>query len=175
MAEPRIFTRQEIIGVLQGNPRAVERGILALYERQLEDEQSAGTTQARNSSGFSISTAPDGTRFARQLLAGNQLAGRDLSRAFEITSFHAGQLARIATELDAVRTRARAEERIKMYRHLYDDLVLEVGRILGRPVKRPEFTEVVKQRARRNGDTSPEGMIGAGQEIFEEMQDKHRR
>jgi hypothetical protein len=175
MAAPHIFTRQEIVTLLRGDPRAVERGILALYERQLEDERSASTARARNRSGFSIATAPDGTRLAQQLLAGQRLAGRDLSRAFEIASYHAGQLARIATELDAVRTKAREEERKQMYRRLYDDLVRDVERVLGRPVKRPKFNEVVVQRARRNGDTSPEGMIGAGQEILEELQDKHRR
>lgn len=169
MAAPRIFTRQEIIALLRSSPHAVERGILALYERQLEDERAAGTARERNRSGFSLATAPDGTRLARQLLAGGHLSGPDLARGLEITEFHAGQLARIATEMDAVRVKAREAERREMHRSLYNDLVRDVERAMGRQIDRRRFNEVVRRRAQANGDTSPEGMIGAGQEVLEDI------
>lgn len=175
MAKPHVFTRQEIVTLLRSSPQAVARGIMALYERQLEDERSAGTARARNRSGFSISTAPDGTRIAQQLMRGQALSASDLQIAQGITEYHAGQLARIATELEAVRVKARETERREMHRSMYSDLVQDVERVLGRPVDRTKFNQTVTARARRNGDTSPEGMIGAGQEILEELQDKMGR
>jgi len=169
MAAPHIFTRQEIVTLLRGDPRAVERGILALYERQLEDERSASTARARNRSGFSLATAPHGTMLAQELLAGRHLNGPALKRALEITEFHAGQLARIATEMDANRVKAREDERKEMHRRLYNDLVRDVERAVGRQIDRTRFNEVVRRRAQANGDTSPEGMIGAGQEVLEDI------
>ena len=174
MAASNKFTKDHILALLNGNPDAVKRAILALHERQTEDERSSGSAKRRNSAGFSQTTAPDGTRLAMMILARQPLNSAAFQRALQIARFHAGQLARIANELEAQRGAAAYEEDLKAKRRMYDDIVRDIEQLLGRPVDRNRFNETVKRRAAGLGDTSPEGMIGAAQEILEDMQARQK-
>jgi len=178
MAASNKFTKDHILALLNGNPDAVKRAILALHERQTEDERSSGSAKRRNSAGFSQTTAPDGTRLAMMILARQPLDSAAFQRALQIARFHAGQLARIANELEAQRGAQRDasahEEDLRAKRRMYDGIVRDIEQLLGRPVDRNRFNETVKRRAAVLGDKSPEGMIGAAQEILEDMQARQK-
>jgi len=170
MAAEKQFTKKDILALVRDNPSAVQRGILALYERQGEDERAYGSANKRNSAGFSQGTAPEGTRLAKALLAGRRLTDHQLRAAQDIVEFHAGQLARIANEQAASTYPGGETARLADQRKMYDDVVHDIEKLLGRRVDRKKFNYTVKNRAEGRGDTSPEGMIGAAQEILEDMQ-----
>ena len=93
-----MWTREKIVELLNANPKAVERGIVRLYERQTEDEQSAGRTSHSNGRGFNATDARPGTYMAKWIQSGKRLDGRWLDRAREMTVRYAGQLAEIAND-----------------------------------------------------------------------------
>lgn len=176
MPAPRKFTKEDILQLLDENVNAVKRAIVALYERQMEDERASRTARARNNAGFSQSTAPAGTGLARAILAGHPLNENQLNTARSIARHHANQLARIANEQAALREKQAADaQRLQHQRRMYDDVVHDIEEVLGRPVIREKFNAEVKRRAARLGDTSPEGMIGAAQEILEDMQARSKK
>lgn len=167
MPATKKFTKEDILRLLESNPDAVKRAIVALYERQQEDERRSRTARVRNNAGFSQSTAPAGTGLARAILARRQLSADQMGVATRIAQHHANQLARIANE----QAEARAKEaELQSHRGMYSDVVREIEQLLGRPVNREKFNAEVTRRAAALGDTSPRGMIGAAQEILEDMQ-----
>jgi hypothetical protein len=176
MAAPRKFTKEDILLLLEQNPDAVKRAIVALYERQVEDERSSRTARVKNNAGFSQATAPAGTGLARAILARQQLNENQMRTALSIARHHANQLARIANEQAARREKEAADaQRLQHQRGMYDDVVSDIEQILGRPVNREKFNAEVKRRAARLGDSSPEGLIGAAQEILEDMQERSKK
>lgn len=62
------YTRDNINHILSTNPRAVERGIIRLFELQTEDEKRHADTKYDNTVGFCSADARPGTRFARWML-----------------------------------------------------------------------------------------------------------
>ena len=91
--------------------RWLVRAILALYERQTEDEQRAESTDHRNDKGFNAADAPIMSSFAKQILDwrrsddrtyASPLSPRQLAVARRKLPKYAGQLARIAAERAAV-------------------------------------------------------------------------
>jgi hypothetical protein len=92
----KTWTRTAIETLINTNDRAVERAMVAIWERQTRDEQTAETTRHHNGIGFSGWTAKSGTYFARWVLSGRHLTGRHLAKARKIALHHAGQLTRIA-------------------------------------------------------------------------------
>lgn len=92
----KVWTRGEIETLLRSNDRAVERGIVAIFNRQTGDEKDAGTVNHHNNRGFSGNNSKSGTYFARWVLSGRTLTGKHLEKARRITLFHAGQLTNIA-------------------------------------------------------------------------------
>ena len=62
------YTRDQIDAILRTNPRAVERGIMRLFDLQTEDEQRQADTKHDNTVGFCSADARPGTRFARWML-----------------------------------------------------------------------------------------------------------
>ena len=176
MATAKQYTKDDILELVRSNPSAVQRGILALYERQGEDERAFGIAKERNRAGFSQRTAPGGTKLALALLAGRRLSEDQLGMAQSIVEFHAGQLARIANDQVAARHPDAADSsRLKHQRKMYDDVVRDIEKLLGRPVKRDEFNDMVKRRAAALGSSTPEGMIGAAQEILEDLQARKKK
>lgn len=121
MADTGIYTRDQIDSMLQVSDRAVERGIIALFKLQTQDEQRRADTVHHNDVGFNSCNARAGTRFARWLLGlddrnvqkhepkslNHDLAGRVfrryvgshgsvIARARAITLKHSRQLTAIA-------------------------------------------------------------------------------
>jgi hypothetical protein len=94
--EPKTWTRTEIEALINTNDRAVERAMVAIWERQTRDEQATETTRHHNGIGFSGWTAKSGTYFANWVRSGRSLSGKHLAKARKIALHHAGQLTRIA-------------------------------------------------------------------------------
>jgi hypothetical protein len=92
----KTWTRTEIEALINGNDRAVERAMVAIWERQTRDEQATETTRHHNGIGFSGWTAKSGTYFANWVRSGRSLSGKHLAKARKIALHHAGQLTRIA-------------------------------------------------------------------------------
>jgi len=65
------YTRDHINVILKRSDRAVEIGIVRLFELQTQDEQEIADTRWDNDLGFSCTDAKAGTRFARWLLGMN--------------------------------------------------------------------------------------------------------
>ena len=92
----KTWTRNEIETLINTNDRAVERAMVAIWERQTRDEQVTEATRHHNGIGFSGWTAKSGTYFANWVRCGRSLTGRHLAKARKIALHHAGQLTRIA-------------------------------------------------------------------------------
>jgi hypothetical protein len=92
----KTWTRTEIETLVNTNDRAVERAMVAIWERQTRDEQATEMTRHHNGIGFSGWTAKSGTYFARWVQSGRTLSGKHLDKARKIALHHAGQLTRIA-------------------------------------------------------------------------------
>lgn len=67
----KVWTREEIDGLLIESDVAVMRAICRLFELQTQHEQSSARTSCRNSVGFCAADAKAGTRMARWLLGLN--------------------------------------------------------------------------------------------------------
>lgn len=97
--------RAIIIAQIMQSDAALEEALLAIYQRQTRDEQSAGTTTHQNGVGFTGIDANRGTYCAKWLLddRGNRLPHRHLTGRFLVWARKAmpkygGQLASMAEE-----------------------------------------------------------------------------
>lgn len=94
--------------LLTMNDKAVERAIVAIYQRQTADEQSAGDTKHSNGIGFNGADARLGSYYARWILSGRNLTGNHLVKARNMSHKYVRQLVEIAT---ARLAQAQADER----------------------------------------------------------------
>lgn len=92
----KIWTREDIVSLLNTSDRAVERGVVAIWQRQTADEQSTDTTRHSNGIGFSGWSAHSGSYYAKWVESGRRLTGKHLDKARKIVLHHAAQLTRIA-------------------------------------------------------------------------------
>lgn len=92
----KTWTRAQIENLLNERNEAVERGIVALFQRQTEDEQVSETTNHNNNRGFCGWAARNGTYYAKWVLSNRHLTGKHLDKARKIALHHAGQLTDIA-------------------------------------------------------------------------------
>jgi hypothetical protein len=92
------WTREAIEALIRTNDRAVERAMVAIWERQTADEQSTDTTRHHNGIGFSGWTARSGSYYAKWVQGGRRLTGKHLDKARRIALHHAAQLTRIAND-----------------------------------------------------------------------------
>jgi hypothetical protein len=90
--EPKTWTRTEIEALINSNDRAVERAMVAIWERQTADEQATQGTRHHNGRGFAAWSARSGTYFAEWVRSGRRLTGKHLAKARKIALHHAGQL-----------------------------------------------------------------------------------
>ena len=90
--EPKTWTRTEIEALINSNDRAVERAMVAIWERQTADEQETQDTRHHNGRGFAAWSARSGTYFAEWVRSGRRLTGKHLVKARKIALYHAGQL-----------------------------------------------------------------------------------
>lgn len=91
-----MWTQEKIKKLLMTNQRAVERAILAIYNRQTDTEKELSETIDKNFIGFSSEDARLGAYYAKWLLSGNRLTGKHVFRARMMALKYKKQLADIA-------------------------------------------------------------------------------
>lgn len=90
--EPKTWTRTEIEEMINTHDGAVERAMVAIWERQTADEQTSQTTNHSNGRGFCGWAARSGTYYAEWVRSKRHLTGKHLVKARKIALYHAGQL-----------------------------------------------------------------------------------
>lgn len=92
------WTPEAIEALLTRQPRAVERAIVALYQRQTAAERAEGVTAERNGVGFDGSDAYTFSFVAERLAEGTHLRAETLERYLPRVLKYCNQLAQIANE-----------------------------------------------------------------------------
>lgn len=92
----RIWTEVEIVALINSNDRAVEKAMVAIYNRQTVDEKVEKTTKHNNTVGFSAPDAGKGTYYAKWVLSGYKLTGKHLAKARELAVKYRRQLTKEA-------------------------------------------------------------------------------
>ena len=95
MAE-RILTKDYIKVQLLTDSRWLQRGIVAIFEKQTYDEQQSESTKEDNGIGFNGVDAYILSSFAKQIKAGRTLSPKQLPIAKKKMPKYAGQLLKIA-------------------------------------------------------------------------------
>ena len=90
------YQKEDILGLLDRNPLAVERALIAIYKRQTHEEQQADRTKAHNKVGFSSVHARYGSYLAKWLMSGRHLSNKHVDRARTLAKHYWRQLAEIA-------------------------------------------------------------------------------
>lgn len=89
--------------LLKTSDNAVMRGVVAIYKRQTEEEQSYESTREENGIGFSAFDANFLSSIAKQLIAGYQLSPKQLAISRNKILRYSRQLADIAAEREQQR------------------------------------------------------------------------
>lgn len=97
----KTWNKEEIRNLLIESDKAVERGILAIFDKQTNDEQRVGDTRHVNNVGFSGAHANPGSYYAKWILSGKKLNGPFLGKSRKLILHYTRQLAEIATEKEA--------------------------------------------------------------------------
>lgn len=97
-----MWTKEKIQSLIQNNPIAVERAIVAIYNRQTSDEKVTSNTRHTNHRGFRSNHAPRGSYYARWVLSGRHLTDYHLETARKIALVYHRQLVELANEKVAV-------------------------------------------------------------------------
>lgn len=92
----KVWSKDEIRKNLLNDDRWVERGVLAIFERQTTEEQNIGETVIANGVGYSGAHASVMSYYANWLSAGRHLTGKHLEKARKFIVHYTGQLTRIA-------------------------------------------------------------------------------
>lgn len=92
------WTRDKIASLLASNDRAVERAIVAIYDRQTRDEKATSHTKHSNTIGFRACDASRGSYYARWILGGRKLTGHHLAKGRSLIMHYTRQLLEIASE-----------------------------------------------------------------------------
>lgn len=93
-----LITKEIILNKLATDQKWLERGVLAIYKRQTEDEKQSEQTSHSNGRGFAGCDARRGTRMAQWLIKGYHLDGKHLEKARKMMPKYAGQLLIVALE-----------------------------------------------------------------------------
>lgn len=114
-----MWTKERIHALLDKNPQAVWRAVLAIYERQTPSEQSAKTTTVHNNMGFSAFDARFLTEMAQKVRRGYHMTDRQLAVTRNKIKRYHRQLVEIANATEASNVqrmidRAEMEEVIAM-------------------------------------------------------------
>lgn len=92
------YTTEYIREKLQTDQDWLERGILAIYQRQTDEEQQVGETIEDNGIGFNGADANYFTYIAGYLQSGRHLTGDHIERSRQRMLKYSGQLERIANK-----------------------------------------------------------------------------
>jgi len=85
---PKVWNEAEIVNLLLNSDKAVERGVLAIYNRQ--------ATLKDNGVEFSGPDAKLGSYYARWIISGRNLSGKHLNNARKMMVKYRRQLTEIA-------------------------------------------------------------------------------
>lgn len=97
MAEQKkVWTREELIELINTNNLAVERAILRIHAGQTAQEKQDENTYDHNDIGFSSAHAKVGTYMAKWLQQGKHLTGDWLPKGRKIALRHVRQLLKVA-------------------------------------------------------------------------------
>ena len=96
VATQRIWAPEEIAARLLTSQQWLERGVVAIYSMQTEDEKANGITTHLNGVGFSAYHSPFMSSLARRILKGWHLSIAQSAAARKIMPRYAKQLAAIA-------------------------------------------------------------------------------
>ena len=108
MTAMKTWTRDEINALLLRNPKAVERAVVVLFERQTADEKRVRHTKWDNKRGFAVWAAKSGSRIAAAIQAGRPLSEADRKTAMRIALVHSRQLVEEANRPKAAVSSAAA-------------------------------------------------------------------
>jgi len=89
----RNWTPERIEQLLIRNDYAVERAMVAIYNRQTRDEKATSDTHHFNKVGFSAAHASKGSYYARWVMSGRHLTGFHLDKARDMAIKYRRQLA----------------------------------------------------------------------------------
>lgn len=92
----KIWTDQEIINLIETNDLAVTRAVIAIYQRQTEDEKSIEGTHYHNGIGFNSVDAKYMTYLAKYCQDNRRLTGEHLQKARKKIKKYHRQLLEIA-------------------------------------------------------------------------------
>jgi hypothetical protein len=90
------WDKDKIKDLLKRNDRAVERAILAIWNRQTADEKEQKITKHKNDVGFTTYEATYGDYLARWIKAGKRVTGFHLIKARGMALRYSRQLLEIA-------------------------------------------------------------------------------
>lgn len=98
-----MYYKSMIRAKLAFNQKWLERGILAIDDRQTQDEQDSQETRHNNKRGWNYTDATPGSEMARYIRhsgkpEGTRLSGYQAEKARKFMLKYAGQLARIANK-----------------------------------------------------------------------------
>lgn len=93
-----MYTAEMIREKLLTDPRWLRRAIVAIWQRQTADEQSALTTKYHNGVGFNGRDAGILSSFAEQITRGRTLSAKQVAVARKLMPKYSRQLASIANE-----------------------------------------------------------------------------
>jgi hypothetical protein len=96
-------TKESIIQLLNTSDKAVERAIIAIYNRQTFAEQSSEKTVEHNGEGFSGFDAEILSSFAKQILKGRSLSYKQIAIGRKKMVHYTRQLLEIAAAKEQVR------------------------------------------------------------------------
>jgi hypothetical protein len=91
-----MWTKERIQHLLNTSDRAVEKAMVAIYDRQTLDEKATDHTRHDNMVGFRSNHASKGSYYARWVMSGRKLTGHHLTNARKIALQYHRQLCEIA-------------------------------------------------------------------------------
>ena len=92
------MNKAQIISLLMSNDRAVERAMVALFQRQTVGEQRTSSTTESNGRGFNAFHAERGTYWAKWVMSGRRLTGKHLVGARKMACHYARQLSELSQQ-----------------------------------------------------------------------------
>lgn len=95
------WTKERIHAVLDASDRAVERAVVALYNRQTADEQASHTTKEHNGVGFGYADADFCSDIAKKVQRGWSLNPRQIAVTRNKVKRYHRQLVEIANDNEA--------------------------------------------------------------------------
>jgi hypothetical protein len=104
------YTKEMIQELLRTNARALQRGVVAIYKRQTESEQSSQSTNVDNGQGFTGVDAFILSSFAVQIQRGWSLSEKQRAIALKKMPKYWKQLIEVAETNDTIRANLAMKE-----------------------------------------------------------------